>query len=651
MRIVGLIILFAAEMLRANTIFYNVNFNADKVNEPPAVDLGTNSPCTVDSAIVVRSFGQLANKPLLLSDGGLVDFQLARGTLDYTLDFDFQAHYLDTNDYFFFDISFGQIFEFSQSGQMMISGEQTFPLEWNDGQAHHLHMVIGAGNSTNHPWSVQLDNNEPISGANPYVNPDPTALDISLRAYSTNSQVAIDNIVVGTTTNCVPLSPILSSYDSTFGNAPEDRVARDVAGNIYGTAFLGTDPVSGGDLGTVFKSDKTGKLIWVFHFNYANGGNPHGGVIIGDDGFLYGTTLGGGLGFGTVFKMSRNGELIWSVPFNGTNGQAPRAGVIEIPNQQGEIELYGTTLNGGAQGNGTVFKLDASRNIHVLYSFTNGADGALPSCRPVPGDDGYLYGTTSDGNGTIFKVSRNGNFTNLFTFDGTNDGCVPHAGLVKYGKDTFYGTTFGGANFEGSVFCITGSGAFTNLHSFGPREEGVYSESELVLGSDGKLYGTTVSGGSGDFGTVFRMSPAGDFQKLADFHGGDGSYPSGAMIEAEHGKFYGVTVETGGFPAADGGGVFSLSAMRPILVIAQPSPATISKGGELEITGKTRCDPPVTNVSYQINGGGWLPANTTNAWLTWFGTAAVAPGTNIVQAYAVSAFGDRSRTNTLRFVR
>jgi hypothetical protein len=107
MRIVGVIILFAVEMLRANTVFYDVNFNNDRLNEPPAMG-GTNCPSgpftpgspLVGLPIVVRSFDQLTNRPLLFAGvNGGISFQLGRGTPDYTLDFDFETHNLTTNGF------------------------------------------------------------------------------------------------------------------------------------------------------------------------------------------------------------------------------------------------------------------------------------------------------------------------------------------------------------------------------------------------------------------------------------------------------------------------------------------------------------------------------------------------------------------------
>ena len=680
MRIVGVIVvLFAAAVLRANTIFYDVNFNHDRLNHPPATGVGTNSPTETLNAlqfspaglpIVIKSFDQLTNRPLLFTGGeiGGINFSLGRGTPDYTLDFDFETHDLTTNGYF----EINPLFVLGGNGQMTTIDGQNFPLGWTDDQVHHLHMIIGAGSSTNN-WSVQLDNDEPIVGTTTITIFDLRSIDFSIMA---NAEVGIDNIVIGTTTNFMPLKAFFS-MSPTSGLGPEDRVVRDSAGNFYGTATFGNPlALHPGDYGSVFKTDAKGNLVWVFGFNNDNGANPSGGVIIGDDGFLYGTTQ---YPSGAVFKMSQNGELIWSVPFNYTNGPwVPRAGLTEVRNSKGEIELYGTTQYGGAYGGGTVFKLDASRKIQILHSFAGvGEVGAWPN-RLVLGNDGFLYGTTAfdQTNGTIFKISPNGKiFTNLFFFDGTNGG-VPMAGLTKYGKDAFYGTTYyGGTNFQGTLFRVTTAGVLTNLHIFGPSDNGLFSgpsenglfpESELVLGRDGNFYGTTTSGGITNtettygnnlqgFGTVFRISPAGDFQKLADFHGGDGASPVGAMIEGQTGKFYGTAL---GFdqnenPDLGPGTIFCLSAMRPVLVIDPIDRHSVTivpiNQVELGITGRAKCDPPVTNIFYRLNDGNWFTAETTNGWSNWAGVVAPVSGTNLIQAYAVSAFGDGSRTNALRF--
>lgn len=652
MRILGVIFLFAAEILRANTIFYNVDFNKDTVNQPPAIGVGNDSPSGgmyTNSLTVVRSFGQLRNQPLLFS-GGSIEFGLNRGGApDYTLDCDVETHNLAAGG----SLDLGPFV--LAYGQMTAPDLHNYPVGWTDDQAHHLHLTVGVGNSASNTWSFQVDNNEPIAGTGR--PPGFDLYDFFLSAY--NVQAAIDNIVIGSTTNFVPLKAFFPLSDAS-GHGPMDRVARDAEGNFYCTAFYGG---SLNEWGTVFKTDKHGNLLWVYKLDDNSGENPFGGVIVGDDGFLYGTAAND-----SIFKMSTDGRLIWSVLFtNAATGQNPFAGVIELRNKTNGIELYGTTAYGGAYGSGTVFKLDASRQLHVLHSFSG---FGAPHSRLVLGDDGFLYGTTPSDTpyGTIFKISRSGDFfTNLFVFDGTNGG-APMAGLTKYGRNTFYGTTEeGGTNFQGTIFRITTSGVLTTLHSFGPAvdgdvsgpsEGGAYPASELVLGRDGNFYGTTTSGGltniqfnDYDFGTVFRISPAGDFQKLANFHGGDGSYPVGAMIEGKPGTFYGTAKETDRDPSgySSAGTIFSFSAARPEIVIDRPSAAAIA-GVQSVIFGKTKSDTPVTNVFYSLNGGSWLEATSTNGWSTWQGAAALQQGIrNTIKAYAVSAFGDRSRTNTLNF--
>jgi len=81
-----------------------------------------------------------------------------------------------------------------------------------------------------------------------------------------------------------------------------------------------------------------------------------------------------------------------------------------------------------------------------------------------------LYGTTyeggADGDGTVFSITTSGVETVLHSFDET-DGRNPTAGLIDV-SGTLYGTTRnGGAGNGGAVFAVTTSGTETVLHSFG----------------------------------------------------------------------------------------------------------------------------------------------------------------------------------------
>jgi uncharacterized repeat protein (TIGR03803 family) len=95
----------------------------------------------------------------------------------------------------------------------------------------------------------------------------------------------------------------------------------------------------------------------------------------------------------------------------------------------------------------------------VLYSFKGGSeDGEYPEAGLI-NVKGTLYGTTYDGgangDGTVFAITTSGAETVLHSFKGgSGDGEDPEAGLLNV-KGTLYGTTFeGGANGDGTVFSL-----------------------------------------------------------------------------------------------------------------------------------------------------------------------------------------------------
>lgn len=148
------------------------------------------------------------------------------------------------------------------------------------------------------------------------------------------------------------------------------------------------------------------------------GANPKGALLQASDGNLYGTTTAGGTNTGgTVFKISGNGTVISLYSFTGSNdGATPHGGLI----QASDGNLYGTTVAGGINNYGTVFKISTNGALYSLYSFTGGNDGAEPYGGLVRASDGNLYGTTSDGGtneyGTVFKISTNGALSSLYSF-------------------------------------------------------------------------------------------------------------------------------------------------------------------------------------------------------------------------------------------
>jgi uncharacterized repeat protein (TIGR03803 family) len=88
---------------------------------------------------------------------------------------------------------------------------------------------------------------------------------------------------------------------------------------------------------------------------------------------------------------------------NCTDGALPQANIVRVGQ-----DLYGTTYVGGAYGDGTVFMVNSKKGKEtVLHSFA-GSDGANPHGSLVRDKTGNLYGTTMQGGaygaGTVFKV-------------------------------------------------------------------------------------------------------------------------------------------------------------------------------------------------------------------------------------------------------
>ena len=71
--------------------------------------------------------------------------------------------------------------------------------------------------------------------------------------------------------------------------------------------------------------------------------------------------------------------------------------------------FYGTTFQGGTANTGVVYKIDTTGRESVLYSFTGGTDGRYPQAGVNRDASGNLYGTTisggKNGAGTVFRLS------------------------------------------------------------------------------------------------------------------------------------------------------------------------------------------------------------------------------------------------------
>lgn len=60
----------------------------------------------------------------------------------------------------------------------------------------------------------------------------------------------------------------------------------------------------------------------------SDGADPRGGVTLGKNGMIYGTTSGGGstAGLGTIFSSDQSGNLVTLHVFNEVDGATPKLG-------------------------------------------------------------------------------------------------------------------------------------------------------------------------------------------------------------------------------------------------------------------------------------------------------------------------------------
>jgi uncharacterized repeat protein (TIGR03803 family) len=309
--------------------------------------------------------------------------------------------------------------------------------------------------------------------------------------------------------------------------------------------------------------------------------SPEAILVQANDGNFYGTTRNGGaFGLGNIFQMTPAGTLTTLFSFIFTNdpdnnsypyGTHPEAPLI----QGNDGNLYGTTQDGGTNGDGTVFCITTNGVLNYSVTLTK-AEGANISAGLVQGSDDNFYGVAINGGsglgggykGTIFKMTPGGTVSNLFSFGPqivpSSAGSYPNGSLVE-GKDgDFYGATQTGAhNGDGAIYKIDANGNFTPLYAFAGRG-GQDPTGPFVLGNDGNFYGMTVSGGTYGLGTIFKVTTNGTLTYLVNFNGTNGANENpieyqpnyGPLVLATDGNFYGTTPSGG---ASNDGTIFMMT--------------------------------------------------------------------------------------------
>lgn len=353
---------------------------------------------------------------------------------------------------------------------------------------------------------------------------------------------------------------VLYNFTGSSYISPNEELIADAAGNLYGTATINFGSTG---LGTLFKLDPSGVETDLYIF--ANG-SPLGGVYRDAAGNIFGTTENPNCG--SVFRVNPSGDLriLYSFACR-PDGQFPYTRIVDIKGG-----LFGTTPSGGASGVGTVYRVSDQGAETIFYSFTGGADGAGPNA--ITRDSaGNLYGTTGTANdqqtGTVFKLDTSDTFSVLYTFTGGTDGAAPRGHLIRDAQGNIHGTTY----YGGQLDCVS-------------------SRDALAPGC----------------GVVFRLDGStGQETVLHKFFDGEGGRNPQTGVVDLGGVLYGTTT-AGGDPSCDCGVLYRISATGQYSVLHRFTggadgayPGELTAGPDGSLYGTTASGGPHTTC---VNGCG-----------------------------------------------
>ena len=405
-------------------------------------------------------------------------------------------------------------------------------------------------------------------------------------------------IILASTCSLAQQYKVLYSFGAVSGDGAGSiaGLIQDSAGNLYGTTYSGGTYLDG----TVFELSPNGSGGWTeavlysFCADYSNfvcldGAHPGASLIIDSAGNLYGTTESGGStngggSAGVAFELSPPSQqggawketVLYKFCSNNANnlcldGYRPLASLVF--DKSGN--LYGTTVEGGAENDGTAFELSHSQSgwlETVLYNFcsnpqgNNCLDGIFPESSLLFDAAGNLYGTANqDGlhsGGVLFKLTPGANAwteTVLANFT-QSGGRYPSTGPTMDAQGNLDGPlSMGGAHSDGALYQWNHStGKLLEVSFNGSNGEG--PAGAVLIDSHGRgYYGTTLqggnTGGSGTAGVVYRVTPKGALSTLYKFcsqtNCTDGMNPYGNLIEDSQGNLYGTASGGGSY----GGGV------------------------------------------------------------------------------------------------
>ncbi len=351
------------------------------------------------------------------------------------------------------------------------------------------------------------------------------------------------------------------------------------------------------------------RTIYAFP-SLAAGAGPVSNLVI-ENGIIYGNTGLGGVGCfgfddgcGTLFQLdlATGAETILHSFLYAPDGAYPVTGPLYV-----DGVFYGTTVQGGADNDGSVYSYNPATNTESVVVNFKGSNGVNPGPGGLAAHHGIVYGVASQGGtdnqGLIYKLdTATGKQTVLYSFIEGPSGYDPQSGVL-YHDGYLYGTTSAGGSKNESI-CHYGCGelykfnlatkTLTVLFGFTDDRSGGSPYGDSLIYQDGALYGATFYGGaihkpncvqSTGCGVVYKYDLASDkLSVLYRFTGGrDGSFPVGGLVYVR-GDLYGTTIEGG---IEDHGTVYKVDATTGAETVLHRFSPTGAKDGTQPAGGLT----------------------------------------------------------------
>lgn len=333
---------------------------------------------------------------------------------------------------------------------------------------------------------------------------------------------------------------VLHHFTSGEGGRPKTPLSSDGNGTLFGA-------LSEGERNEVlFRISSDGTSFSVIYQFPALNHATRGALLVGGDGFLYGTTDLDTYPNSYVYRIRTDGSDFSVLHTSEGEGQASEYFISALVAGDDGF-LFGTGGRGGQSHRETLFRIarDGSSFTHLFV---------LPPTTPgpavlVPGPGGVLYGLAVRNSfaleKNVFRIDQDGSdFAVLYEFDidGAESAFAP-TGLILASDGRLHGIggSFGAAS-DGGVFSLKTDGTGYVFHGL---EELTYpvapwAPSAVLEGADGDLYGTIPGDSAG--GTLYKVGKDGsDFTPLHDFGPSDGAGPDGLLALDDDGTVYGTT--------------------------------------------------------------------------------------------------------------